>query len=64
MSHQRDLVTPGNSSNRQHQEQLAGLLRGGHNVMSAKELRSKHYAPLDQIRKDLSEMSQNKYDRR
>lgn len=31
--------------------------------MSAKELRNKHYAPIEQIRKDLSEMSHN-YERK
>ncbi|CDW72008.1 protein kinase domain containing protein [Stylonychia lemnae] len=59
MSHQRELITPNGNSNRQHHEQLAGMIRCNQNVMSAKELRNKYYAPIEQIRKDLSEMSMN-----
>lgn len=33
------------------------MIRGNQNVMSAKELRNKYYVPLEQVRKDLSEMS-------
>eukprot|EP00347_Sterkiella_histriomuscorum_P011905 403370648 len=65
MSHQRELVTPNNgvtNRNLNHHGQLAGMIRGAQNVMSAKELKNKYYQPLEQIRKDLSEMSQQ-YDR-
>ena len=34
------------------------MIKGAGNIASAKELRNKYYVPLEQVRRDLSEMSQ------